>query len=138
MLPLHHVRAWQIASIVFLILVLVATLMPAFWLWDDRFEALAALKSIDKWVHGFAFFSLAVWFAGLYRPRSYWRIGLGLLLFGLLIEACQRMVGYRTADWLDVGADAAGIIAGLLLGVAGLGGWCLRIEERLAIRQSEN
>jgi hypothetical protein len=26
----------------------------------------------------------------------------------------------------------------LLLGLAGLGGWCLRIEHRLAIRQSGN
>ncbi len=138
MLPLRHARAWQIASIVFLLLVLAATLMPAFWLWDDRFKALAALRSIDKWVHVFAFLSLAVWFAGLYRRSSYWRIGLGLLLFGVLIEGCQRMVGHRTADWLDVGADAAGIIAGLLLGLAGLGGWCLRIEDRLAIRQSGN
>jgi hypothetical protein len=138
MLPLRHVRAWQIASVVFLLLVLAAALMPAVWFWDDRIKAVSLFRSIDKWVHGITFLALAVWFAGLYRRSAYWHIGFGLLLFGLFIEACQRMVGYRTADWLDVGADAGGIIAGLLLGMAGLGGWCLRIEERLAIRQSGN
>ena len=62
-------------------------------------------------------------------------MGIGLLLFGLVIEACQLMVSYRTADWIDVGANAAGIILGLVIGVAGIGGWCLRAEERLAKRR---
>ena len=63
--------------------------------------------------------------------QSYWRIALGLLAFGLLIELCQRMVTYRSADWLDVGADAAGIIAGLVISLAGVGGWSRRLEARL-------
>jgi len=79
--------------------------------------------------------ALSLWFAGLYRKGSYWKIGIGLLLFGLVIEACQRMVSYRSAEWLDVGADAAGIILGLVIGLAGIGGWCLRAEELLAKRR---
>jgi hypothetical protein len=54
-----------------------------------------------------------------------------------MIEACQRVVGYRTADWIDVSADAAGIILGLVIGAAGIGGWCLRAEARLAKYRSD-
>lgn len=132
MLPLRHARAWQMASLFLLLVVLAATLMPAVWFWDDRFKALSWFESIDKWFHGITFLVLSLWFTGLYSKKAYWRVGLGLLMFGLIIEACQRMVSYRTADWLDVGADAVGIIVGLVIGAAGIGGWCLRAEERLA------
>ncbi len=135
MLPLRHTRRWQVASLTLLLLVLAATLMPAIWYWDDRFKALSWFENVDKWFHGVTFLMLSLWFTGLYRKRSYWKIGIGLLLFGFVIEACQRMVTYRTADLMDVGADAVGIIVGLVIGLAGIGGWCLRAEERLAKRR---
>jgi VanZ like protein len=135
MLPLRHTRRWQVASLILLLLVLAATLMPAVWFWDDRFKALSWFDGIDKWFHGVTFLVLSMWFTGLYRKRSYWKIGIGLLLFGLVIEVSQRMVTYRTAEWLDVWADAAGIILGLVIGAVGIGGWCLRVEERLAKRR---
>ena len=135
MLPLRHARRWQLASLILLLLVLAATLMPAIWFWDDRFKALSLFESVDKWFHGITFLVLSLWFTGLYHKDSYWKIGIGLLLFGLVIEACQRMVSYRTAEWMDVGADAAGIILGLVIGIAGIGGWCLRAEELLAKRR---
>ena len=135
MLSLRYARRWQVASLTLLLLVLAATLMPAVWFWDDRFKAMSWFDGVDKWFHGVTFLVLSVWFTGLYRKRSYWKIGIGLLLFGLIIEACQRMVTYRSAEWLDVWADAAGIILGLVIGAVGIGGWCLRVEERLAKRQ---
>jgi len=135
MLSLRYARRWQVASLTLLLLVLAATLMPAVWFWDDRFKAMSWFDGVDKWFHGVTFLVLSVWFTGLYRKRSYWKIGIGLLLFGLIIEACQRIVSYRTAEWLDVGADAVGIILGLVIGAVGIGGWCLRVEERLAKRQ---
>jgi len=135
MLSLRYARRWQVASLTLLLLVLAATLMPAVWFWDDRFKAMSWFDGVDKWFHGVTFLLLSMWFTGLYRKRSYWKIGIGLLLFGLIIEACQRMVTYRSAEWLDVWADAAGIILGLVIGAVGIGGWCLRVEERLAKRQ---
>lgn len=131
MLPLRHTRRWQLASAIFLFLVLIAALMPAVWFWDDKDVGIRWFRNFDKWLHGFTFLFLSVWFTGLYKKSSYWGIGLGLLVFGLMIEACQRMLSYRTADWFDVGADVAGIIAGLLIGLAGVGGWCQRAEDRL-------
>jgi len=120
------------ASVFFLVIVLVAALMPTFWFVDDKAAVLSWFERNDKWVHGFTFLVLSIWFTGIYSRRSYWRIGIGLVVFGLIIEGCQRMVSYRTADWIDVGANAAGIILGLVIGAVGIGGWCLRAEERLA------
>jgi len=136
-LPLRYARGWQIASLFFLMIVLVATLMPAFWFLDDKAAVLSWFERNDKWLHGFTFLALSMWFTGIYSRRAYWRIGTGLVVFGLIIEACQRMVSYRTADWIDVGANAAGIILGLVIGAAGIGGWCLRAEERLIKHQSD-
>lgn len=128
MLPLQYARRWQSASIFLLLAVLAATLLPAVWFWQDKIEILNWIANIDKWLHGATFLVLSIWFAGQYRPLSYWRIAVGLLAFGLVIESCQRMVSYRTADWLDVAADAAGIIIGIAVATAGAGGWCLRVE----------
>ena len=136
MLPLRHAHAWRIANILLMLLVLAATLMPASWLFGDREIAVPWFPHADKWLHGLTFAVLALWYAGQYRPRSYWRIVIGLMAFGVLVELCQLMVGYRTADWLDIGANGAGIIAGLAVATAGAGGWCLRVEEWQAVRQT--
>ena len=130
MLPLRYAPWWRTASGFLLVLVLAGAIMPIVWLWPDRGKIVIWFSEIDKWIHAIVFAFLAVWFAGQYRPRSYWRIALGLVMFGVLIELCQRMVGYRSAEWLDVAADAAGIIAGLMIAAAGLGGWCQRFEAR--------
>ena len=128
MLPLQYARRWQFASVILLLLVLMLTLMPAVWFWSDRRQFASWFFDMDKWLHGITFALLAIWFAGQYRPRSYWRIGAGLMIFGLLIEACQRLVSYRSAEWFDVAADSAGIIIGLTVATAGIGGWSLRVE----------
>lgn len=132
MLPLRYAGRWRMAGLALLALVLLASLMPMFWFFPDRNDFVTWFVHVDKWLHGIAFVVLAVWFAGQYQPRSYWRIALGLLAFGVLIEACQRLVTYRSADWLDIAADAAGIAVGLAIALAGLGGWSLWFENRLA------
>ena len=137
MLPLRYAGRWRVASVVLLILVLVATLMPAVWVFPDRREFLAWFVHVDKWLHGITFVFLAIWFAGQYRPRSYWRIATGLIFFGVLIEACQRLVTYRSADWLDIYADGAGIAVGLAMAIGGLGGWSLWVEDRLITSKAE-
>ena len=137
MLPLRYAAQWRAASIVLLVLVLFSTLMPAVWFWPDRSGFVEWFVPVDKWLHATTFVILAVWFAGQYRRNSYWRIGVGLLFFGVLIEACQRLVTYRSADWLDIAADAAGIAVGMAVAMAGLGGWSLWIENRLAGNRAE-
>jgi VanZ family protein len=134
MLPLRYAPWWRTASGVLLVLILVAAVMPAVWLWPDRGKIVSWFGEIDKWAHALVFAALAIWFAGQYRRRSYWRIALGLLVYGVLIELSQRMVSYRSAEWLDVAADMAGIMTGLLIAAAGLGGWSQRFEEKIAAR----
>jgi hypothetical protein len=136
MLQLRYLRLWKISSVLILLLVLAATLMPAVWFWGDMSSGMEWFKGVDKWLHGITFTVLSLWFSGLYHRQSYWRVAVGLLVFGLAIEVCQRMVGYRTAEWLDVGADTAGILVGLAIAFAGLGGWCLRFEKRMANRRT--
>ena len=137
MLPLRFATRWRIAGLFLLALVLVASLMPMFWIFPDRGDFVTWFVHVDKWLHGIAFVFLAVWFAGQYRRRSYWRIAVGLLAFGVLIEACQRMVTYRSADWLDIAADAAGIAVGIAIALAGLGGWSLWLENRFAVNRAD-
>lgn len=136
MLPLEYAPRWRIAGILLLLAVLVATLTPASWLWPGKIELVSWIKSFDKWAHLFTFVILTVWFTGQYRPRSYWRIAAGLMVFGMLIEVCQRIVGYRSADWLDLAADVAGILAGLAIAISGAGGWSLRVEAWICNRKT--
>lgn len=132
MLALRYHRRWQIAGILVLSGVLLGTLIPAFWLWPD--VSRVALFAFDKWLHGITFVFLAVWFSGQYSRQKYVHIGIGLFLFGVLIEMCQRMVSYRTAELMDLAADTVGIVIGLGIALAGVGGWSLRIEQRFARR----
>ena len=65
----------------------------------------------------------------MFSRSRYALVAIGLLLFGVVIEGCQYLVVYRTADWTDAGANAAGILLGIALALAGTGGWCERIEN---------
>lgn len=136
MLPLRYAPQWRIASVVLLLAVLFSTLAPAVWFWSDKVTLVSWLASFDKWAHVVMFVILTVWFSGQYRPRSYWRIAVGLTVFGMLIEVCQRLVGYRSAEWMDLAADVAGILLGLAIAMSGAGGWSLRIESWFNQRQS--
>ena len=135
MLPLRYQRRWQLAGAFALLSVFAGTLIPAFWFWPDISRV--TLIDFDKWLHGFTFAFLAVWFSGQYSRNRYWGIGIGLFLFGIVIELCQRMVSYRTAEFMDLAADTVGIALGLIIALTGLGGWSLRLEEFIQRRSDE-
>ncbi len=137
MLELRYARFWRAASLVLLATVLAVTLMPAVWFWPDKVMIAGWAAYFDKWAHFVIFLGLSLWFSGLYRKSAYWRVAVGLLAFGLLIEICQRAVGYRSAEWLDVAADALGIVAGLGLALVGLGSWCRHFESWWAGRRED-
>ncbi|MDH3619385.1 MAG: VanZ family protein [Gammaproteobacteria bacterium] len=136
MLPLRHARLWRALSVLILIGVLFATLAPAYWFFDTKPDALSWLKHADKWMHAVTFTVLSVWFCGLFEKRRYWLVAAGLVAFGLFVEFCQLQVSYRSAEWNDILANTAGIIAGLVVAMAGLGGWGLRVEDWYLRRSS--
>ena len=132
MLPLSYPRRWQFASILLLVSVLTLAIVPAIWLWPQ--DPATVWRLSDKWLHGLTFAVLALWFSGQYAREAYWKLALGLLAFGALIEVCQRMISYRTAEWNDLLADLLGIVVGLLIASLGAGGWSMRIEKQLQNR----
>lgn len=134
MLPLQYTRRWQLAGGFALLAVFGAALAPAIWFWSPR--AGRALMDADKWLHAGTFMVLALWFSGQYTRRSYWKIALWLLLFGVVIELCQRLLTYRSGDLRDLAADALGIVLGLSLALTGIGGWSVRAEDWLTQRRS--
>lgn len=132
MLPLRHEKRWRVAGIGILFVFLAAAVMPALWFWPDISQNKFPL--MDKWLHILSFLFLSLWFSGQYSRSSYWRLVIGLATFGVLIELSQRMVSYRTAEWMDFVADLFGIGIGLIIAVAGAGGWSLRFEQWLEKR----
>lgn len=131
MLPLRYTRRWQATGIAVLIVVLVLALLPGILF---PFQMNAGGIETDKWLHGLTFAFLTVWFSGQYAARSYWRLALGMLAFGAFIEVCQRVTSYRSAETFDLLADGAGIAVGLVIALAGAGGWSLRLEGWMQAR----
>ena len=136
MLPLQHRAFWRSLSLGVLVVVLVGALSPAVW-FGNKADALSLFKNADKWVHGTTFFVLALWFSGLVERRRYWLVGAGLIAFGALLEFFQLYVRYRMADHFDIAANTAGILIGLAVATAGLGGWGLRAEDWYARRNQQ-
>lgn len=132
MLQLQYPKLWQFLSFAALAVVLTGTLVPSDWLWPDDSQSWLTIS--DKWLHGITFAVLALWFSGQYARSSYWRIVVGLLAFGLLIELCQRALSYRTAEVGDMLANTAGMTVGMLVALAGAGGWSLHFEKWLGRR----
>jgi glycopeptide antibiotics resistance protein len=73
---------------------------------------------------------MTVWFAGIYPRSRYALIALGLFLMGIVIEWVQGAMNLgRESDLRDVLANSVGIVAGLTLALAWLGGWAQRLES---------
>jgi len=126
---------WRIAGVLVLLAVFAATVTPALGLWPD--VGIDTYFAIDKWLHALTFLFLTFWFTGQYARHAYWRIGLGLIVFGGAIEIIQRSLTYRTGDFADLAANFVGIFIGLGAALAGLGGWSQRVEAWLGVAPTD-
>lgn len=79
----------------------------------------------DKLQHLAGYAALALLAKAAYRGAGVrWWMALFLCSWGGLLELAQRYVPGRSADWLDVGANIAGVVLGIA--IAELAGRLLR------------
>lgn len=83
-------------------------------LWPRMPSVDIGLPHLDKIGHASAYAALMAWFGFIYQRHSHAIIFGLLILMGFALEGAQYVLGYRYFDLLDVGANALGIIAGLL------------------------
>lgn len=69
-----------------------------------------ALNWWDKAQHALGFAVLTVLGLLAYPKAARWQLAAGLLLLGACIELAQAASGWRRGDWLDLLADAVGIL----------------------------
>jgi len=102
-LKLHHV--WFGCAYVLLLLVAIASLVPI----------PAESGGNDKLMHLLTYALLSSWFSLIVaQSNSLFRVCIGLILFGVLIEVLQGMTSYRTAEFADAIANSLGVLVGLV------------------------
>ena len=125
MIPLRHRRHWIAISVALVGAIVYSSLTPDL--------VLPTPDGFDKVEHFTAYCGLAVWFTGLYPRARYWQVVSGLLALGLGVEVAQGVMQLgRSAEPLDMAANAAGVGVGLLLALALTGGWARRVESWLS------
>ncbi len=122
LLALRHPRLWLISGWVLVVLAVIASIVPS--------HDLPKMGGVsDKFEHVVGYSVLALWFAGIYPKSRYPMIAIALLVMGIVIEGLQGAMHVgREADLRDVYANCVGIVGGLTLALAWLGGWAQRVE----------
>lgn len=122
LLALRHPRVWLVSGWILVVTATIASIVPSNEL--PKFGGVS-----DKLEHIVGYGVLALWFAGIYPKIRYPMIGVALLVMGIVIEGLQGAMHVgRQADLRDVYANSIGIICGLVLALAWLGGWAQRVE----------
>ena len=100
---------WLAIGLALVLLVIVASLIP-------NPPSPVEFKGSDKLEHFAAYAFMMLWFAQIYtRNRVRWAIALALVMLGISLECLQRLTGYRTFEYADMGANTAGVLCALLL-----------------------
>lgn len=120
-LLLRHPWVWLGLGWLFVVAAIVVSLVPG--------QELPNTHMGDKYEHSIAYALLTLWFTGIYPRTSYWKLAIAMLAMGVAIEIAQGAMPFgRQMDIRDVGANALGIVIGLMLALVGVGGWAQRIE----------
>lgn len=91
----------------------------------------------DKLLHALGFGCLVGWWGNVFSTwRARRRAALACLAYGALVEVLQAFTPPRSADALDLLADAVGIGIGLLLLRTPLARVLVRIEQMLPLGRS--
>jgi VanZ family protein len=123
LLPLRFPKVWSALGWLLVAGVVVGSLVPG--------QTLRVIHVSDKVMHAGAYFILMIWFAGFYRRGVYPLIAAVLVALGAGLDSLQGLTATRSFDWRDIAMNGVGVIAGLVLAVSLVGGWCQRVEQRL-------
>lgn len=86
----------------------------------------------DKYGHVFAYALLMSWFANIYAGAfRRLQFGLGFIAVGIALEFIQGWTAYRTFEFADMAADAAGVAAGWLCAWPRIPNYLLSTERLL-------
>jgi len=104
-----------------ILLCIPGTELPKFK-WDNKIW-------LDKWIHVFLFLVLVILWSKAYARKNnlqantrkvFFQIMLLGILYGILMELVQKyFIPYRTFDFIDMIADAAGCAAGYIISLKG-------------------
>ncbi len=98
---------WLWAFVSCLALIMIVSLMPV--------NGTGWFPGQDKIMHAISFAALFLMGSQAFpRLASWWRLHLGLLIYGALIEWLQGKTGYRSMEAWDVVADISGLVLGNL------------------------
>lgn len=121
---LRFKRLWLSLGLLMIAVITVACLMPS--------SRLPETGTSDKTNHILSFGTLGFWFGGILVRRGLLVLGVLLVAFGGAIEIAQGLMQWgRSAEWLDLLADAAGVAIGIALVMTPLGRWAQWVEQRL-------
>jgi hypothetical protein len=126
---LRFPNLWLAIGFLLIMFVIVVSLMP-------NPPHVAHFSGNDKLGHFAAYIAITFWFDQIYtRNRARWRLALAFVILGISLEYLQRLSGYRTLEYADMGANAAGVLCALLLAQTPLSR-CLAVVERSMLRLS--
>ena len=93
-----------------------------------------AVEVSDKFMHFSAYAALAFMYAGVVERRHWRRVVVGLLMFGGAIELAQELLtASRSGDWLDMAANAMGVMAGVFTAMLFPRSWCRQVERLVGL-----
>jgi VanZ family protein len=104
--------------------------LPLGWLWIVLVFVLSLIPIppqpltfdfSDKLEHASAYCLLMLWFCQIYVGRARLHLLVALVTMGVIIEYLQRMTGYRYFEFVDMLANAGGVLVGWGLARTALG-----------------
>lgn len=114
-LPDDRRRRLRITWVFSILLVIAGSLAPAT---SGPMEVVSRLPVSDKVLHFTGYGILAI-LPALHEPwRTLWRVSVGVVLLGVLLEFGQRYSPGRTFEVADMLANLAGVLCGLAIGRA--------------------
>ena len=126
MKELRFIRLWLVIGFLLVGVVCFLTLTPSP-------PDIGDFPESDKIGHFVAYSAIMLWFGFIYlRGKRYMRVGLAFIVMGIALELIQGMLDYRSFSYLDMSANACGVMIGWLLARTRLAEALVYVEGRFS------